>query len=99
MTVINADTALYAALKFLPEGTKLTVYTKNSGRARTNTVAELQKEPGSGWDDWQIVKRPATADASLLPATWPTEDPAVISSRDLADILGSDLDLWANVDD
>ena len=99
MTVINAETALYAALKFIPEGTKMTVYTKNSGRARTNTVAELRKEPGGGWDDWQILKRPVTADASLLPPTWPTEDPAVISSRDLARVLGDDPDLWADVHD
>lgn len=99
MTVINAETALYAALKFLPEGTKLTVYTKDSGRARTNTVAVLRKEPGGGWDDWQIVERPVTADASLLPATWPTEDPAVVSSRDLANVLGDNPDLWGNVDE
>lgn len=98
MTVIKADTALYAAFKFLPEGTKIKVYTKNSGRARTNVVAELRKEPG-GWDDWQILKRPATADATLLPATWPTEDPAVISSRDLAGALANDPDLWADSDD
>lgn len=99
MTVIKADTALYAAFKFLPEGTKITVYTKNSGRARTNVVAELRKQPGGGWDDWQILKRPATADATLLPATWPTEDPAVISSRDLAGALENDPDLWADSDD
>lgn len=99
MTVINAETALYAALKFLPEGTKLTVYTKDSGRARTNTVAVLRKEPGGGWDDWQILKRPATADDSLLPATWPTENPAVVSSRDLANALEGNPDLWGNVDD
>lgn len=99
MTVFNSETALYAALKSLPEGRTLTVYTRNSGRARTHTVAVLRKEPGGGWDDWQIIKRPATADASLLPATWPTEDPAVISSRDLADTLGTNADLWANVDD
>lgn len=29
MTVIKADTALYAALKFVPEGKKLTLYNKN----------------------------------------------------------------------
>jgi hypothetical protein len=98
MTVINAETALYAALKFLPEGAKLTVYTKDPGRARTNAVAVLRKEPGGGWNDWQILKRPVSADSSLLPATWPTEDPAVISSRDLADVL-SNSDLWADVDD
>jgi len=99
MTVLNAQTGLYAALKFLPEGTKLTVYTQDSGRARTATVAELRKEPGGGWDDWQILKRPATADATVLPATWPTEDPAVISSKDLAATLTNNSDLWANVDD
>lgn len=99
MTVIDAETGLYAAFKFLPEGTKLTVYTRNKGQARTNVVAELRKEPGSGWDDWQILKRPATSDTSLLPPTWPTEDPAIISSRDLSDAIGKDPDLWANVDD
>jgi hypothetical protein len=51
MTVVTVDTALYAAFKFLPEGAKVTVYTKNSGRARTNVVAELRKEPGGGWHD------------------------------------------------
>ena len=99
MTVLSAETALYAALKFLPEGTKLTVHTKDYGRARTNVVAELRKESGGGWDDWQILERPVTADSSLLPATWPHEDPAIISSRTLADTLGADPDLWANVDD
>ena len=99
MTVLNAETGLYAALKFVPEGTRLTVYTKDKGRARTNTIAELRKEPGGGWDDWQVLKRLATADAAVLPATWPTEDPAVISSRDLADALTNNPDLWANIDD
>lgn len=99
MTVIKADTALYAAFKFLPEGTKITVYTGNSGRARTNVVAKLRKQLGGGWDDWEILKLPATADASLLPATWPTEVPAIISSRDLADAMENDPDLWVNSDD
>lgn len=35
MTVLDSSTALYAALKFLPEGTKLTVYTHDKGAART----------------------------------------------------------------
>lgn len=99
MTVINADTALYAAFKFLPEGMKITVFTKNSGRARTNVVAQLRKERGGGWDDWQILQRPATADANLLPATWPAGDPAVISSQDLADALSNDPDLRADSND
>lgn len=99
MTVIDATTGLYAAFKFLPEGAKITVYTRDKGQARTNVVAVLRKEPGGGWDDWQILKRPPTADSSLLPATWPTEDPAVISSRDLANALGNDHALWANLDD
>lgn len=90
---------MYCALKFLPEGTKLTVYTEDSGHPRTNMVAVLRKERGGGWDDWQIIKRPATADASLIPATWPTEDPAVVSSQDLAKSLDSDPNLWANVED
>jgi hypothetical protein len=90
---------MYCALKFLPEGTKLTVYTKDSGHAPTNVVAVLRKERGGGYDDWQIVKRPATADATLIPATWPTEDPAVVSSRDLANSLGSDPNLWGDVED
>ena len=99
MTVIDSESALYAALKFLPEGTRLTIHTKTAGRARTNIVAELRKEPGNGWNDWQVVKRPSTADKSLLPATWSSEDPEIISCRDLADTLGRNLDLWANVDD
>ena len=99
MTVIKADTALYAAFKFLPEGTKITVYTKNSGRARTNVVAELRKQLGGSWDDWQVLKRPASADATLLLATWPTEDPPIVSSRDLAGALTNDTDLWVESDD
>lgn len=99
MTVINSENALYAALKFLLEGTKLTVYTKNSGRARTNTVAELRKKPGGGWDDWQVLKRPASADASLLPSTFTNEEPEIVSTRTLADALEVNTDLWANVDD
>lgn len=99
MTVINAETGLYAAFKFLPEGTKITVYTKNQGQARTNVVAELRKEQGNGWHDWQILKRPATAEKSLLPATWPTDDPAAISSSDLADTLNNNRDLSATVED
>lgn len=99
MTVIDAETGLYAAFKFLPERTRVTVYTRNKGRARTNLVAELRKEPGGGWDDWQILTRPASADPSLLPPTWPTESPAVISSRDLSDAIENNRDLWANVHD
>jgi hypothetical protein len=99
MTVLNAETAVYVALKFVPEGWKITVYTKDQGRARTNIVAELRKEPGGGWDDWQIIRRPATADDSLLPATWPHENPAIISSRTLADTLDANSDLWADIDD
>lgn len=98
-TLLSSETALYAALKFLPEGTRMTVNTKNHGRARTNTVGELRKEPGGGGNDWQILKRPATADASLLPADWPQEDPAVISSRTLADTLEAHPEMWADVDD
>ncbi len=99
MTVLDSRTALFAALKFLPEGTKMTVYTHDPGKARTNIVAELRKEPGGGWHDWQILKRPATADSSLLPATWPSESPAVVSSQDLAETFANDPNLWATVHD
>lgn len=99
MTVLDSSTALYAALKFLPEGTKLTVYTRDKGGARTNVVAELRKEPGGGWHDWQIVKRPASADPSLLPATWPHESPAVVHSQALAETFANDPNLWAEVHD
>ncbi len=94
MTVLNAETALYVALKLVPEGTNVTVYTKAPVAARTNVVAELRKELGGGWDDWQVTRRPVSADASLLPATWAIEDPAVISTRTLADTLGGNHDLW-----
>lgn len=99
MTVLKADTALYVALKMVPEGTRMTVYTSNRGRARTNVVAELTKEPGSGWGDWQLLKRSATANPELLPATWPNEDPAIISSTALAESLGQNPDLWADIED
>lgn len=99
MTVLNAEEALYVALKFVPEGSKMTVYTKDKGHARTNVVAELRKEPGGGWDDWQITRRPATVDDALLPATWPHEDPAIISSRTLADTLDANPNLWADIHD
>ncbi|WP_139722296.1 hypothetical protein [Serinicoccus chungangensis] len=99
MTVLDSTTALYAALKFVPEGGRMTVYTRDSRRARTNVVAELRKEPGGGWDDWQVLRRPETADASLLPDTWPEENPAIISCRTLADSLAENPDLWAEVED
>ncbi|UYN84445.1 MAG: hypothetical protein KIT89_04435 [Microcella sp.] len=99
MTVLKADNALYVALKMVPEGTRMTVYTSNQGSAKTNVVAELRKEPGSGWDDWQFLKRPATANAELLPATWPNEDPTIISSTALAESLGQNPDLWADISD
>jgi hypothetical protein len=99
MTVLSADSALYVALKLVPEGTTMTVHTRAKGNARTNVVAELRKEPGGGWDDWQILRRPVTADRSLLPETWPTEHPAIVSSQDLAKTLESNTDLWANIDD
>jgi hypothetical protein len=99
MTVLKIETALYAALKFLPEGTRMTVHTLDWAGARTNVLGELRKEVGRGSHDWQIIHRPATADASQLPATWPSEDPAVVSSRTLADTLGSNPALWADVHD
>ena len=99
MTVLSVNTAMYAALKFLPEGTRLTVYTENSGPARTKIVATLRKELGGGWHDWQILTRPVTANESFLPATWPSEVPAVISSQDLARTLVENADLWADVKD
>lgn len=99
MTVLSADDAVYVALKFVPEGSKMIVYTKNHGRAQTNIVAELRKEPGGGWEDWQVLRRPTTADSSLLPATWPHENPEIISSRSLADAIDANPDLWANIDD
>jgi hypothetical protein len=95
MTVLNSDTAFYAALKFLPEGTKMTVYTRTPGKARTNVVAELRKELGNGWNDWEVLKRPASADASLLPE----DQPAIISTKTLAGALEVNSYLWASVDD
>lgn len=99
MTVLNAENAILAALKFLPEGAKLTVFTKNAGGSRTNVVAELRKGPGRAWADWEITGRPTTAHHTLLPATWPHEIPAVISPTDLADALGANPELWAETED
>lgn len=96
MTVLNAETAIYACLKHLPGGAKMTVYTKNSNGARTNEVAVLKKEPDS-WGDWQVVNRPKTADPMLLPETWPDGHPGIISSRTLADAFDSNPDLWADI--
>lgn len=99
MTVLNLETALYVALKFVPEGTTMTVFTRNSSGARTNVVAKVRKEPGNGWGDWQVLERPKEADASLLPETWPSEDPGIISSRTLADTFQANVELWADIDD
>ncbi len=57
----------------------MTVYTNRSAGSRTNKVAVLKKEPGT-WGDWQVVSRPETAAASLLPETW-GEHPGIISTR------------------
>jgi hypothetical protein len=99
MTLLSSATGLLAALKLVPEGKKMTIRTHAVGRARTNVVARLRKEPGGGWDDWQILLRPATADDSVLPATWPHENPAIISSQDLADTLAKYPELWADIED
>lgn len=94
--VFDADTAAYRYLEVLPAGTTMIVHTKNEGAgARTNEVAKLKKEPGK-MGDWQVVSRPATADASLLPETWPAH-PGIISSRTLADTFTANRDLWARV--
>lgn len=100
MTVIRSNTALYASLKFLSEGTRLTVHTDNQGQARTNVVAELRKEPNNGgFHDWQVLRRPVSADASLLPSTFTGEQPELLSNRALADALDANPDLWIHVDD
>lgn len=99
MTVIRSNTALYASLKFLAEGTRIIIYTDDSGSARTNVVAELRKEPDNGGHhDWQIIRRPSSADASLLRPSYP-EDPEIISNRALADTLEQNPALWVSVDD
>lgn len=100
MTVINVETAMYVALKFVPEGTHMTVYTRNPSGARTNEVATLRKEPNNrGWGDWQIISRPKTADAELIPATISSEHPEIIFSRHLATVLSENPDLWASTHD
>jgi len=100
MTVLKLDTAMYVALKFVPEGMRMTVYTKKHDGARTNEVAVLRKEANSGgWGDWQILSRPETADARLIPATLPEEHPEIIYSSDLARVLSENPDLWATIAD
>lgn len=98
MTVLNSDDGLYAALKIAQEGTRMTIYTKDPGASRTNVVAELCKTIGNGWHDWDILRRPATADHSLLVADWPDDDPPGISSRKVAETLTANRDLWAQID-
>ena len=99
MTVLKIDTAMYVALKFVPEGMQMTIYTNNSVGARTNVVAVLRKEPNNGgWGDWQILSRPKSADASLIPATLPQKQPEIIYSNDLARALSENPDLWASID-
>jgi hypothetical protein len=93
--VFSAETAAYRYLDALPAGSTMTVRTNNSVGSRTNEVAKLKKEPGN-WGDWEVVSRPATADASLLPETWPAH-PGIISTRTLADKFTADPDLWAQV--
>ena len=99
MTVLKIDTAMYVALKLVPEGMAMTVYTSDPAGARTNEVAVLRKEPNNGWADWQVVSRPKTADASLLPATHPEEQPEIIYSNDLARLLAGNPELWASIND
>lgn len=100
MTVLDAGTALYVALKMVPEGTRMTIYTRNRGRARTAEVAALRKEPNNGgWGDWEIVSRPKTADASLIRATITDHEPPIIYSRHLAEAMTANPDLWAEIHD
>lgn len=95
--VFSAKTAAYRYLDALPGGVTMTVHTDRSAGSRTNEVAVLKKEPGT-FGDWQVVSRPKTADASLLPETW-GEHPGIISTRTLADTFTTDSDLWARVNE
>jgi hypothetical protein len=102
MTVISTEGVYNAAFKFIPQGTKMTVFTRVPGNARTNEVAVLRKEPkevdSGNWGDWEVLSRPKTADPSLLPETW-SEHPGIISTRTLADTFQANPDLWAEVHD
>ncbi|KTR17088.1 hypothetical protein NS330_10030 [Curtobacterium citreum] len=93
--MFSAETAAYRYLDALPAGSTMTVHTNKPARARTNEVAKLKKETGK-MGDWEVVSRPATADASLLPETWPAH-PGIISTRTLADTFTANTDLWARV--
>lgn len=91
--VFDAETAAYRYLSVLPLGTKMTVYTRDSGGARTNVLAILEKENRS--DDWRVLSRPSTADASQLRETWPNEH--AISTTDLAKAFTENAALWASL--
>ena len=76
-------------------GATMTVYTKAQASARTNRVARLEREDDD-FGDWTVLERPITADAAELPQTF---DGDVISAKDLADVLDSNPDLWADVEE
>lgn len=94
--VLDAETGVYRYLDLLPGGSKMLVRTRGATKGRTNEVATLEKEPGP-WGDWKVMSRPATADAALLPETWPGQHPGIISTRTLADTFMGNADLWASV--
>lgn len=94
--VLDAETGVYRYLDLLPGGSRMLVLTRGPKRGRTNKVAILEKESDL-YGDWKVVSRPATADASLLPETWPGQHPGLISTKTLAATFMGNTDLWASV--
>lgn len=92
---LTAESGVSLALQYMPEGTRLDVYTNNKpAGARTNLVVSLRKLR-DGYEDWEILDRPKTADHSVLRPTFGEADP-VLSIRDIADAILSG-EVWAGV--
>jgi len=100
MTVLKQSSAMYVALKLVPEGGRMTVFTRDRQGARTGEVVVLEKELNNGgYGDWRVVSRPKTANPNLVPATRTEGTSEIIYSQDLARVLSDNDDLWADISD